>query len=311
MYAHDNAPTRYDSRVDLKAPLHRFDSFQHGRTWLAVPVAVVKKFGDDQGGRLAALISYYGFLSLFPLLLVFVTILGFVLAGNQSALESAKQSVLGQFPIIGDQISNEQLEGSGLALAVGVAVTLFAGLGITDATRYALDRIWSVPQTQRAGYVSSRLRGLGLLALLGAMFIIASVGTGIVSGGLGGEVLHVFGILVSLLLNFALFMLSFRLLCSERLRFSWLVPGATLAAIAWEVLTLIGGAFIGRIQHSHTAYGTFALVLGILAWLHLGAQATIYSAELNVVLARRLWPRRLFSDEQQEPPEPPPPRPGA
>jgi YihY family inner membrane protein len=288
--------------VDLSTPLRRFDRFQHRRTWLAVPVAVVKKFGDDDAGRLAAVVAYYGFLSLFPLLLVFVTILGFVLSGNQSALESAKNSVLGQFPIIGPQINDKQLEGNGLALAVGLVISLFAGLAITDAARYALDRVWDVPRKERASWWTSRLHGLGLLVLLGGMFVTTSIATGIISGGLGSSELHVFSVVVSLLLNFALFMLSFRLLCSERLKLSWLAPGAALAAVAWLLLTLLGGKFIERIAHSHTAYGAFALVLGVIAWLHLGAQATIYSAELNVVLARRLWPKRLFSDEQEPPP---------
>jgi YihY family inner membrane protein len=292
--------------VDLSAPLRRFDRFQHRRKWLAIPVAVVKKFSDDDAGRLAAVVAYYGFLSLFPLLLVFVTILGFVLSGNQSLLQSAKDSVLGQFPIIGDQISDKSLEGNGLALAVGVLISVFAGLGITDAARYALDRIWGVPRQERASWWMSRLRGLGLLLLLGGMFVVASAATGIIAGGLGSTELHLLSLVVSLLLNFALFMLSFRLLCSERLKLSWLAPGAAVAACAWWILTALGGKLVERIAHSHhTAYGVFALVLGVIAWLHLGAQATVYSAELNVVLARRLWPKRLFSDEQQQPPPPP------
>jgi YihY family inner membrane protein len=288
--------------VDVSAPLRRFDRFQHRRRWLAIPVAVLKKFSDDEAGRLAAVVAYYGFLSLFPLLLVFVTILGFVLSGNQSALESAKSSVLGQFPIIGDQISDKQLAGSGLALAIGILISVFAGLGITDAARYALDRVWGVPRKERASWWMSRLRGLGLLLLLGGMFVVASVATGIIGGGLGSTELHLLSVVVSLLLNFALFMLSFRLLCSEQLKLSWLAPGAALAGVAWWILTVLGGRFVERIAHSHTAYGAFALVLGVIAWLHLGAQATIYSAELNVVLARRLWPKRLFSDEQPPPP---------
>jgi YihY family inner membrane protein len=287
--------------VDFTAPLRRFDDYQRPRPWLAIPVAVVKKFGDDQAGRLAALVAYYAFLSLFPLLLVFVTVLGFVLSGDPSALESAQDSVLGKFPIIGQSISANELAGNTAALVIGIVVSLVAGLGITDAARYALDRIWQVPDKHRAGFWRSRIYGLALLLLLGGLFIITSAATGIISGGLVGTELNTFGVAVSLALNFALFMLSFRLLCSERLKVAWLVPGATLAAVAWEILTLIGGAFVGRIAHSHTAYGAFAVVLGVLAWLHLGAQATVYSAELNVVLARRLWPQQLFKTDDRPP----------
>jgi YihY family inner membrane protein len=287
--------------VNLKTPLRWFDDFQRPRPWLAIPVAVVKKFGDDQAGRLAALVAYYAFLSLFPLLLVFATVLGFVLSGDQSALESAQDSVLGKFPMIGDAINTNTLEGNTTALVIGVALSLWAGLAITDAARYALDRVWEVPAKERAGYLRSRIYGLALLGLLGGMFIIASAATGVISGGLVGAELKVFGVLVSLGLNFALFMVSFRLLCSERLKVLWLVPGAALSAVAWEILTLIGGAFVGRIAHSHSAYGSFAVVLGVLAWLHLGAQATVYSAELNVVLARRLWPQALVRRDDRAP----------
>jgi YihY family inner membrane protein len=287
--------------VDFRAPLRRFDDFQRPRPWLAIPVAVVKKFADDQAGRLAALVAYYGFLSLFPLLLVFATVLGFVLSGDPDALKSAQHSVLGQFPIIGDAIKTDQLGGSATALVIGLALSLWGGLAITDAARYALDRVWNVPRKRRAGFLRSRLYGIVLLLLLGGMFLVASAATGIISGGLVGTELHVFGVLVSLMLNFALFLLSFRLLCSEQLKLAWLVPGAGVASIAWEILTLIGGAFVGHIANSRSAYGGFAVVLGVLAWLHLGAQATVYSAELNVVLARKLWPQALFRTDDRPP----------
>jgi hypothetical protein len=68
--------------MDFLGPVHRFDDYQQKSKWLALPMAVVKKFGDDQGGNLAALLAYYAFLSVFPLLLVFTTILAYALHGN-------------------------------------------------------------------------------------------------------------------------------------------------------------------------------------------------------------------------------------
>lgn len=275
--------------------LHRFDRYQVKRAWLAVPVAVIKKFTDDNASKLAALVSYYAFVSLFPLLLVFTTILGFVLSGNPGALDSARESVLGRIPVIGDAISTSGLEGSTIALIVGVAVSLYAGLGITNAATYAMDRVWDVPRAERHGFFHSRLRGLVLLFLIGGTFIVASAAIGLLSAGLGGLTLALTGILASTLLNFALFLVSFRVLCSAQLEFRWLVPGAAVSALVWTVLQAIGGQYIDHIAKSHSAYGAFALVLGVIAWLHLGAQATVLAAELNVVLARRLWPRLLFT----------------
>ncbi len=283
------------------APLRRFDEFQHGRQWLSVPMAVVKKFSDDQAGKLAALVAYYAFLSLFPLLLVFVTVLGFVLAGDPSALHSAKDSVLGRFPVIGDAIRDEELKGDTLALVVGIVLSLFAGLGVTQAAVHALDRVWGVPNKHRLDFIQQRLHGLFLLICLGGMFLVASTANGLLGAGLGGTLSLVVGIIGSLVLNFALFLASFKLLCSAETELSWLVPGAAVSAVAWSLLQALGGIFIAHVANSKSAYGTFALVLGVLAWLHLGSYATVYSAELNVVLARRIWPRWLFRDEDQQP----------
>src|SRR5207247_11143766 len=93
--------------------LDRFDRFQRQRAWVAFPFAVIKKFGGDKAGYLAALIAYYTFFSIFPLLLVFVTVLGLVLHGNPSLTRSIEDSVLGQFPVIGSQIKVHSLSGSG------------------------------------------------------------------------------------------------------------------------------------------------------------------------------------------------------
>jgi YihY family inner membrane protein len=286
--------------VDFLGPVKKFDAYQQQHKSLAIPVAVIKKFGDDQAGSLAALVAYYAFFSLFPLLLVFVTVLGFVLQGDPSALDSVKHSVLGKFPVIGTSISNDKLQGDTLALIIGIVTSLLAGLGVTQAANAALDRVWAVPMKSRPNFIKARLRGVAVLAAIGAMFLVASAASGLVSGGLGGPLTKVAGILLSVLLNIGLFLVSFKLLCSAENSFRTLLPGAILAGVLWEILQVLGGIYIGHIKHSNNAYGTFALVLGVLAWLHLGAQITIYSAEINVVLKRRLWPRSLFG-----PPESP------
>jgi membrane protein len=277
------------------APVKKFDAFQQRNRALRIPFAVIKKFGDDQAGSLAALVAYYAFFSIFPLLLVFVTVLGFVLNGDPSAQKSVENSVLGQFPIISDQIRGHHLQGHAISLVIGVLTTLFAGLGITGAAQNAFNRVWAVPFKDRPNFIHSRLRSLYLLLLLGGLFMVATAASGLVSGGLGGPLLKVAGIALSLLINFGLFMASFKLLTSAKLTFRELVPGAVFAAIAWEVLQVLGGVYIKHVvSKASNTYGTFALVIGVLAWLHLGAQLTLYGAELNSVLARRLYPRSLL-----------------
>jgi membrane protein len=281
--------------VDLLRPVRAFDRFQQRHHWLALPLAVVKKFGDDQAGSLAALVAYYSFFSLFPLLLVFVTILGFVLQGDPSAQKSVESSVLGQFPIIGQQIKVHALQGRTVALVIGIGTSLWAGLGVTQAAQNAFDRVWAVPFKERPDFVHSRMRGLALLVSLGALFIVATLVSGLVTGGLGGPLLKVAGLVISLLLNFALFFAAFRLMTASTVPARCLWIGVIVAGVCWEILQVVGGYYIGHVLKKTTGtYAQFGLVIALLIWLHLGAQMTLYAAEINVVVARRLWPRSLL-----------------
>jgi membrane protein len=289
--------------MDFLAPLHKLDTIQQRHTWSAVLFGTIKKFGDDQASNLAVVVSFYAFFSLFPLLLVFVTVLGYVLSGDQSLLHSVQNSVLGNFPVIGDSIKHNKISGSLPALVIGVLLSLYSGLGITGAANNAFDTIWGVPRHERANFIMQKLHGAGLLVGLGALFAVATAATGIVSGGLGGPLLLVFGVIVSVLLNITLFLAAFRFLSSEPPAWRALLPGAVLAAVLWTILQSVGGVYIDHIKSSDSAYGTFALVLGVVTWLHLGSEMTLYSAELNTVLAEKAWPRSLFGPSQ--PPEKP------
>ncbi len=281
--------------MDLLRPIRAFDRRQQRRHWLAVPVAVLKKFSDDQAAGLAALIAYYAFFSLFPLLLVFVTVLGFVLHGDPSAQHSISNSVLGKFPIIGQQIQGRQLHGRTVALVIGIAAAVWAGLGVTQAAQNAFDKVWAVPFKERGDFFSKRLRGFALVLALAALFIASSLASGLVTGGLGGAAVKLVGIAFSLLLNLGLFAASFRLLTAASVPTRCLWIGVVVGSVLWEILQILGGYYVGHVvRHASSTYGLFALVIGLLAWLHLGAQATLYAAEINVVVVRRLWPRSLL-----------------
>jgi membrane protein len=282
--------------MDLLRPVRAFDAVQQRHKWLAIPMAVVKKFGDDQAGHQAALVAYYAFFSLFPLLLVFVTILGFVLQGDPHAQKAVADSALKQFPVVNSQIKTHALHGSVPALVVGLVTSLLAGLGVTQAAQNALDRVWAVPLKDRPDFLQSRLRGLGLLASLGFLFLVSTLASGLVTGGLGkGVLVKIAGIIVSLLLNFGLFLAAFRLMTSSTVPTRDLRLGVVVAGIFWELLQVVGGIYVGHvIKNSTNTYGTFAFVIALLVWLHLGAQMTLYAAEVNVVVTRRLWPRSLL-----------------
>jgi YihY family inner membrane protein len=287
--------------MDVMGPVRRFDAYQQSRDWLALPMAVVKKFGDDHGGSLAALVAYFAFFSLFPLLLVFTTILGFVLRNNPHAQQSVENSVLHQLPIIGTQIQLHSLKGSVVALIIGLITSLLAGMGVTNAAQNALDAVWAIPYKDRPNFLQSRIRGLGLLTFLGLLFIISTAASGIVSGGFGGVGDLIVGYVIALLVNFALFFAAFRLMTASSIPNRDLRIGTIVAGVLWTILQALGGFFIGHVLNKQSDAGkTFGLVIALLVWLHLGAQVLIYSAEINVVVTRRLWPRSFFG-----PPEAP------
>lgn len=281
--------------------LHNLDRRQQRSPRISFVAAVIKKFGDDQAGQLAALIAYYGFVSLFPLLLVLVTILGFVLQGDPGEQKRILDGALGQFPIVRGQLKLEPLTGSSVALAIGVIGSLLAGMGITGATQNAFNRIWGVPFKDRPNFLFAHLRGLGMLAILGTLSVVSTTAAGFVGTGSHNAVDVIVGVVVAFVLNIALFMTAFKLLTAVDVGWRDLLPGVIVAAVFWQLLQHLGGYYIDHeLKHTGPLYGYFALVLGLLAWLYLGAQLTIFAAEINVVRLHRLWPRSFFSDRLLE-----------
>ncbi|MFT3863041.1 MAG: YhjD/YihY/BrkB family envelope integrity protein [Solirubrobacterales bacterium] len=283
--------------MDLKAPLRRFDEYQQTKPALALPLGIFKKFGDDEGGSMVSLIAYRAFFSLFPLLLLMTTILGYVLAGNEELREEVVTSTLAQFPIIGNQLKGGTLQGSGVALAVGVVGSLVAGLGVVLETEQTFNRCWGVPKSAERGFVGSRLRGIALLVVLGGLAVVSTVVSGLAAGGAGflGGGGKVAGLGIATLLNLFVFGAVFRLLTTDAVETRSLIPGVVVATIGWEILQVAGGWYISHeVKNASAVYGTFALVIGLLAWIHLGATFVVLGAETNVVRTRRLWPRSLL-----------------
>ena len=276
--------------------LSALDRFQQRHAWAGFPYAVVKKFGDDEAGSLAALIAYYGFFSLFPLMLVFVSVLGIVLADNADLRQRIIDSALAQFPIVGPTIATEvdAITGNGVALAVGIVAALWAGLGVVQAGQRAMNRVWDVPRKDWPNFFVSRLRSLLMLAVLGATVLASTLLSGLATRAGAGSLQRVWQLALSLVFNIVLFLLVYRVLTRLDLRWRDVLVGGIVAAVLWTALQSLGGLYVSHtIQGASNVYGTFALVIGLLVWIALGAQLTLYCAEINVVRARRLWPRSL------------------
>ena len=276
--------------------VQRVDRFQREHLWVGFPYAVLKKFSEDKGGYLAALIAYYGFFSLFPLLLVLVTVLGFVVGNNPELQDKIVNSALTQFPIIGEQLRVKSLRGSGIALAIGIGGALWAGTAVVQALENAMDRAWNVPARRKPKVVKARLKALLMLGVLGVATIVATGLSGIAgaTGGALGAPFKALAFAGSLAVNFGVFLVAFKVLTVADVSWRDVVPGALLAGVTWGILQSVGNFIVAnQLSKASATYGVFAVVIGLLSWLFIGAQLTVMAAEVNVVRVRHLLPRSI------------------
>jgi YihY family inner membrane protein len=256
----------------------------------------VRKFGDDRGPSLAALLTYYGFMSLFPLLLVFTTLLGFI--GNQHLEESVLGATLHQFPVVGQQIGKgvaHPLRGSGVALVVGLLGLVYGSLGVTQVAQRAMADVWNVPNVVRPGFFPRLGRSLAFLFVLVVGVGLTAAASALTTGSGHSFALRILAGALGVIVDIAIYSAAFRVLTPRQVPTHLLWPGAVLGGIAYSILLAAGTALVQhQLRHAEALYGQFGFVLGLIGWLYLVAQVTIYAAELNVVWARRLWPRSIL-----------------
>jgi membrane protein len=288
--------------MNIPALLQFIDRFQQKHPVLGFPFAVVKKYGDDTGGYQAALITYYGFLSLFPLVLVVVTMLHLWFRDNPELRNQVSASVGHYFPLLGTQLQSDihQLHGAGVGLVVGILFTLYGARGAADALRYALDNMWQIPKSERTGFPLNMLQSFAIMAC-GALGFVATVAVSAFSSGLGHALwvkvaFNVAGfVLVSIVLG-----LVFWVATSGRVPFKHMMVGASIAAGIIQLLLTFGGLLVAHQLHNlDSVYGTFAVVLGLLFWIYLLAQVVVYAAEADTVRHLKLWPRSLTGGKLQ------------
>jgi YihY family inner membrane protein len=286
------------NRVNFVERLARkADEAQQGVRPISFALGVVKKYGDDRGGSLAALLTFYGFLSLFPLLLLLVTILGFFGGSEHSFVQRVENSAFSQFPVVGTKLSTNihGLQGRSIfGLVVGIVFVLWGSQGAIQTAQYAQAEIWNIPGVNRPSFWA-RLGRTGCMMLVLGVFLLAStLLAGLVTIGHHGGWAVVGAVVSSLAVNIGLFVVAFRLLTPKQIPWSDMVPGAIVGAAGWTLLQYLGGVLVEHsLRNTSKEYGTFALVLGLISFLYLAAQVTLYASELNVVRVRHLWPRGM------------------
>jgi YihY family inner membrane protein len=281
----------------IERATRKVDHFQQGHKPLSVIYAVVKKYGDDNAGVLVSSLTLSAFGTLFPLLLLLVTILGLVLSSHPGLRSDVLHSTLTQFPIIGNDLgSNIKAlhRDSPIGLTVGIAGLLWGSLGLAQNGIFTMEQVWNVPGPERPNYIKRLGRSFAFLVVLGVGLIVSTVlGAGVPTIK-GSIALAILGAVLSAVVNFGEYLFAFRVLTPHSISLRCLVPGAALAGAGWAVLQAFGGYVVGRyLKNDSAVYGLFGIVLGLLAWVYLIVELTVYSAELNVVLFRRLWPRAM------------------
>jgi membrane protein len=285
-----------------KAIIARMDLWQRRNRILGLTYGIVKKFNDDQMNQYVVALGWYGFVSIYPLLLVAVTVLGFI---GVSSLGHGLVATLHQFPVVGSQFNPElpskNLHGSVFGLVAGLVGLTYGAQGVTQSAQQAMGQVWNVPQVDLPGFVSRLLRSLAGLGIIGGTSVINAVAATFVTGAGTNYALRVALVVSMLIANLGLFLASFRVLTPGKVGFKDLFYGAAIGAVGFILLITVGSGLIAHeVRNSSATYGQFGVVIGLVGFLFLLAKICLYGAEFNPVLARHLWPRSLVSSDPSD-----------
>jgi YihY family inner membrane protein len=281
----------------VERAVRKVDAAQQHHTPAAFAVGIAKKYGDDNGGVLVANLAFSAFVSLFPLLLILATVLGLVAAVNPAFRHDAANAVGNQIPFIGSQLKSGDLHqlqrSSVIGLIVGLAGLVWGATGLAQAGLFTMEQVWNLPGPARPGFVQRLGRAMEFLVLLGVGVVATTLLAGLNTYGRNAPILVALAEVAAALVNIGMYVAGFRLLTPKGVPTRQLLPGAVVAGIGWTLLQVLGTYLVHHFLHSDSVYGVFGTVLALLAWINIAVQITVYSAEVNVVLARRLWPRSI------------------
>ncbi len=282
--------------------LARVDAWQRHRRIPAIAYGVTKKFGDDRANHYVVALGWYGFVAIYPLLLVVITVFGYV---GAATLGHQLVSTLHEFPVVGSEFNpargSPQLHGSVFGLVIGLIGLVYGAQGVTQSAQDAMVQVWNVPQVALPGFLPRLARSLIALVIIGATFVInAALATFATAAGTPWAAR--LGVLTGMVVvNMALYLAAFRALTPHGVESRRLVPGAVVGSVGFTLLITVGSGLIQhQVRNSSATYGQFGIVIGLVGFLFLLAKISLYGAELNPVLARRLWPRGLTDNRPTE-----------
>lgn len=282
--------------TEIHSFVSRFDRYQRAHRRVGVLYAIFKKYSEDEAGHKAALLTYYGFLAVFPLLLVLTSIVNLLLRNNSELSGQIIHAAVSYFPIIGRELQQNihGLKETGIALVVGIALTLFGARGVADCLRSGLDHIWQIPYAKRSRFPGSLVRSMGIVIVGGIGLVLAPLLSAYTLAFNHGEFFNLVSVALTLAILFGVMVFIIKVGVSVRRPFKDIWIGAAIAAASLYILQAVGGYILAReLSSFNSLYGTFALVLGLIFWIYLQAQVLFYVFELDSVRIMKLWPRSV------------------
>jgi membrane protein len=269
------------------------DRLQASHGLIAFTYAAFKKYADDEGSRLAALLAYYTFMSLFPLAIAGFAVLNLVLVGNQDFVDELVADIVPEE--YQSQVINayESLPSGGPAFAIAIIGLLLAGTAGVFSMYAMVNQVFCVPYRFRYGFGPRYIRVLLMVVLMGLGVLVVAVGSALVVNVTGyAFAQRAAASLLLWLVASTLLYASATYLTRRPLTFAEVGLGAALGGLAMTTLIGLGSALLGRfITSSSAVYGVFGTVVGIFSVLFLVSNAVVFSFEISVVRAWQLWPR--------------------
>ncbi|HET9174236.1 MAG TPA: YihY/virulence factor BrkB family protein [Candidatus Saccharimonadales bacterium] len=284
----------------LQKLMRSLDGFQRNHTVPGFVYGIVKKYGDDEAGYQAALLTYYGFLSLFPLLLVATTVVDLLASTHANLRPTVTNSINSYFPALGQQLSGHigSLHKTGLALAIGLLGTFYGARGVADAFRHGMNHIWHIPKEKRLGFPKSQLRSIAIIVIGGIGFILAATLASFATTAGHGWEFKLLSLLINLAIMFCLFIFFIKMGLPVPIRVAQIWIGAAVAAVGFVLVQALGGYILThQMRNLSSLYSSFAVVLGLLFWIYLQSQVFFYAMEVTTVHDERLWPRSLAGQD--------------
>lgn len=280
--------------------LKRFDHYQFTHRPVGFIVAVIRRYGDDQAGRHAALITYYLFVSLFPLLLWLSYMSNWLNQYYPGVANTLIHGATNYFPVLGQQlfkIAHSQHRSLTGMILPGL-IALYGARGTAMVFRTIVNDIWGVPEKERVGFPKSWLRAAAIVLIGGGGFVLTASATSWALAQGHGGLFRVVIALGSIVLLTGVFVAILRLSLPPTAHIRRVIGGALSMSIALAILQVIGGYLvIHDLKHYTNTYtALFSTTLGLLAWIYIVSQILLYSIEITVVVDHRLWPRRLFDN---------------